>query len=59
MATPYEMTGAQQVASGYALSALLRIKNLHHFPGHHRRIYADGHEAAVREYGMSWPEWRL
>jgi hypothetical protein len=35
MATPYGMTGAQQVASGYALSALLRIKNLHHFLGHY------------------------
>jgi hypothetical protein len=29
------MTEVQQVASGYALSDLLRIKNLHHFLGHH------------------------
>ena len=35
MATPCGMTGAQQAASGYALSALLRIKNLHHFLGHY------------------------
>ena len=35
MATSYGMTGARQVASGYALSASPRIKNLHHFLGHH------------------------
>ena len=46
MATPYGMTAALQAASGYALSALLRIKNLHHFPGHHHLSFAerpDGH----------------
>ena len=48
MATPYGMTAALQAASGYALSALLRIKNLHHFPGHHPflfQTYPISHEA--------------
>lgn len=44
MATPCGMTGAQQAASGYALSALLRIKNLHHFQGH----YPNGPEGASK-----------
>jgi hypothetical protein len=34
MATPNGTTDARQAASGYALSALPRIKNLHHFLGH-------------------------
>jgi hypothetical protein len=34
MATQKGATDARQAASGYALSALPRIKNLHHFPGH-------------------------
>ncbi len=34
MATPNGTTDARQAASGYALSALPRIKNLHHYRGH-------------------------
>jgi len=35
MATPEETADdARQAASGYALRALPRIKDLHHFPGH-------------------------
>ena len=48
MATPNGMTGARQAASGYALSALPRIKDLHHFLGHQpkeRRSY--GAQAAI------------
>jgi hypothetical protein len=47
MATTCGMTGAQQAASGYALSALLRIKNLHHFLGHYP--WTDCHRQTIHE----------